>query len=360
MKAENAERLQTLCRRQRNRIWRDRVRRHIAPAIAYSATVLTLGAAGHQLWRPLDATVVVLAALAPALAALLLLALRTRPDEQAGAAEADRLIGANSLLVTAWELTRSRAETRGAARLVLQRCETALPGWSLPPETRPASPGIARLLALTAMLVALFFLWQPSQLRGGDAQIAIATPAENDPTVEAETLAGMLEDATRSDSSTAATGNTSPGFGTSTDAEATDEHILQRATASPSTADDTAAQAIPAQPIETGGAAPAATTRANAASPGIGQGASENGVTSVSGFEHHERVEIDAASAQGADAAGSLRQDVASPAFGKPVATGESLASLQADGVSSLLSPIQRNLVQRYLARLDELDDPEN
>ncbi len=128
--------------------------------------MLFLGGIIHQLMSPLDPLTVVWFAILPSLLIILWISARVKPTADEGATAADRLFGANSLFISAWELSRSTAAIEGISRLLLRRTETELPGWSQSIRNQPQRYMKPNSLAATTLgLVGLFFLLQPPQVR---------------------------------------------------------------------------------------------------------------------------------------------------------------------------------------------------
>ena len=179
MRKDLGKQLQRLIRRQQMCIWRKRISSRMSPLIWWSAAALFLGGCVHQLWLPLDTLAVACVAILPSLLALAWLSASARPSADIGAAAADRLVGANALLVSAWELSRSTAAAQGVGPLLLARTEIALPGWRQRLKLQPRRTlHPARLSAVTLGLIGLFFLLLPphSQTRETPSTAALTQP----------------------------------------------------------------------------------------------------------------------------------------------------------------------------------------
>jgi len=137
--------------------------------------MLFLGGIIHQLMSPLDPLTVVWLAILPSLLIILWIIARVKPTADEGAAAADRLFGANSLFISAWELSRSTTDIEGISRLLLRRTETELPGWFLRTSNQPHRYMKPNSLAATTLgLVGLFFLLQPPQIQTSEAPSSTA------------------------------------------------------------------------------------------------------------------------------------------------------------------------------------------
>jgi hypothetical protein len=176
MKADLRKQLHRLGRYQQKRIWLNRIITRIPPLLWWSASILFLGGSFHQLMLPLDTLTVTGIAILPSLLLFSWLIARVKPTAEEGAAATDRLFSANSLFVSAWELSRSAATIEGVSRLLLRRTETELPGWSLRIKKQPQrymKP--ASLAATTLGLVGLFFLLLPPHVQTSEAPSSTAS-----------------------------------------------------------------------------------------------------------------------------------------------------------------------------------------
>jgi hypothetical protein len=153
--------IDALVRRVRLGLWGEAALRLLNPVLWVSALMVALGALAR--WRlgiPGAVTLLALAAL-PVLAALGL-ALARRPSLAEAALVADRRLGAEALLVTAWHLAQAEAAGSeampgarsgtgsGTGRVVLARARQAAQDWALDPRLAPRTP-----LPWTPMLAAL-------------------------------------------------------------------------------------------------------------------------------------------------------------------------------------------------------------
>ncbi|MDX2475801.1 MAG: hypothetical protein QNL05_00370, partial [Gammaproteobacteria bacterium] len=171
MNTDLRKQLLRLGRQQQNKIWLDRIISRMSPLLWWSASILFLGGIIHQLMSPLDPLTVVWLAILPSLLVISWIIARVKPTADEGAAAADRLFGANSLFVSAWELSRSTTAIEGISRLLLRRTEAELPAWPLhirKQHQRYMKP--SSLAATTLGLVGLFFLLQPPQVRTSETQ----------------------------------------------------------------------------------------------------------------------------------------------------------------------------------------------
>ncbi len=147
----------------------------MSPLLWWSASIFFLGGSFHQLMSPLDPLTVVWFAILPFLLIISWISASLKPTADEAAAAADRLFGANSLFVSAWELSRSSATIEGISRLLLVRTETELPGWSLHFRKQPQRYMKPTSLVATSLgIVGLFFLLQPPHVQTSD--IPATTP----------------------------------------------------------------------------------------------------------------------------------------------------------------------------------------
>ena len=173
MSMDIGKQLQQLARREQMKMWLKRLNARLPALLWLSASALAVGGCIHQLLSPMDPLAVTCIAIAPSLSVLLWTAFTETPTAVEGAAAADRLFGANSLFVSAWELTRSAAAIEGIGPLLTARTETALPAWrqrKRAPQKHDMNP--ASLIAVTLGLAGLFFLLLPSHTRTTDASYA--------------------------------------------------------------------------------------------------------------------------------------------------------------------------------------------
>ena len=137
--------------------------------------MLFLGGSIHQLMSPLAPLTVILFAILPSLFIISWIIARVKPTADEGAAAADRLFEANSLFVSAWELSRSAAAIEGISCLLLKRTETELPGWSQSISKQPQRYMKPSSLAATTLgLIGLFFLLLPPHVQTSEAPSSTA------------------------------------------------------------------------------------------------------------------------------------------------------------------------------------------
>ncbi len=252
MNSELARKLQWLGRRQRNRIWLNRVLRYSAPLFVYCASVFFFAGSIHQLLLPLNFTLVAGVAMVPSLLSLCHLGIAHKPAPREGAAEADKRFAANSLFVSAWELTRFQTDIEGTGKLLLERCEKALPDWSQatrPPPRANLKP--AGLITITLTVLGLFFLLQPSHVQ--PRQSARTAPDPSLETVDkasadaAKMLSELLDDNANPTARTSPepAGSTTPVDSPSIASVATSEQSGQSAEAQAAESITTTARPLP-------------------------------------------------------------------------------------------------------------------
>ena len=161
-------RLHKLTRHHQNRLWLKRICERTSLLIWWPVFVLFLGGSIHQFMLPLDPRVVAGIAILPVVIALSWIAASVKPTPEEGAAVADSLFDANSLFVSAWELSRTKTTHEGVDRLLMARTESLLPDWQKrnkskqQPYIRPAG-----LIVATLSLVGLLFLSLPTHVKTG-------------------------------------------------------------------------------------------------------------------------------------------------------------------------------------------------
>lgn len=166
MEADFRKQLQRLAKRQYRRIWVDRLFARMPLFYVWSAGILFIGGSIHQWILAVNPLLVVCIALLPSLLILSWFSLSIKPTAAEGAASADRLFEANSLFVSAWELSHASSAVKGIGGLLLARTETALPDWrqriSKQPQhyLKPAS-----LTAMALGFAGLFFLLLPPHVQ---------------------------------------------------------------------------------------------------------------------------------------------------------------------------------------------------
>ncbi len=166
MKSELAKLLQRLSQQQQHRIWLNRILQRTSPLVYYSALMFFLAGGIHQFMLPLNTLLITGIALGPSLLILCWHCIWQKPALYEGARHADKLFEANSLFISAWELCRAETDIKGTAKLLLSRCEKALPEWSQDNRQLPQknlSP--ARMGIITLGIVGVFFLLQPSHVQ---------------------------------------------------------------------------------------------------------------------------------------------------------------------------------------------------
>lgn len=151
--------LQRLALGQQNRIWIKRMLDLSPPLMWWSAGILFVGGSIHQMWVEMNVTMVVIIALLPSVIIFAWMSMRQRPNLQQAAASFDQQAGANSMFVSAWEISNSTTATTGIQGLLLARTYQYISDWSScfhkqPQRTMPPS----NLVAISAGLIGLFFL----------------------------------------------------------------------------------------------------------------------------------------------------------------------------------------------------------
>lgn len=165
------------------------------PLLWWCASILFLGGSIHQLISPLDALTVACIAIVPSLLILSWISTRVKPGSDESAAAADRLLGANSLFVSAWELSHSAAAIEGISRLLLARTKTELPGWSLYFKKQPRRYMKSTSLTATSLgLVGLFFLLLPPQVQTSEAPSTTTLSSQRKPFNQDKDPAAVLSE----------------------------------------------------------------------------------------------------------------------------------------------------------------------
>jgi hypothetical protein len=346
----------------------------------YSAIIFFLAGSIHQLMLPLNSLLVTGLAIVPSLLFFGVLVVNQKPTSQEGAAEADKLLGANSLLVSAWEICRLETDIGGTGKLLLDRCETRLAEWS-----RPVRPLPSRLLqpsgliASTLALVGLIFLLQPSQLQfeTDPDEIAGALPVitsqEADRAVDS--LAELLDSNPNPPSGLRAqtSGSTAASLPDPAQAAAQIEQSTTMAGIAANPVEDELADSPTNGPTsEYAGATPALVS---SSTPGLERksGAKSTGNEAADKsnanpiqpgeFDQIQQVIIEADSDH-RSLAGDTENQGNRLLASKPEQTAlpQSASStsrqISATGYTYTLSPQQRNLVWRYLVQLEKIDDP--
>ncbi len=155
-----------LVARIRTRLWAADLARRARIGLLGATALGTLGAfllawlVGNQAsaWSHPQTLATVAVAVIPLLAALPIAA-RRRPVPEQAARIADRELGADGLLLTAWEIARAEAPAAGARAVVLDQAARRLAGWSIEAASAPRGPGAAALTApILAWLAVLAWL----------------------------------------------------------------------------------------------------------------------------------------------------------------------------------------------------------
>jgi len=176
MSSSSLQQLHKLSLHQQNTIWLNRVTKQFSPMFWWFACLFILGGTIHQLLFPLNTLIVISLAIVPSLIFFIWLIVTTKPEEQEGAAAADKLLEASSLFVSAWELhhsTENSAEKiHGSGKLLLLRAEKMLPEWSLQLKIQPRQYiNPISLAALSLAVFGLFFLLMPTHVQTGETLI---------------------------------------------------------------------------------------------------------------------------------------------------------------------------------------------
>lgn len=159
MDARLQKQLQNLVVRQQNRIWTNRILEMSPPLMWWSAGILFAAGIIHQTWMEINMIAVVAIALLPSIILPAWMAKKLRPNLPQAAASFDKMAGANSMFVSAWEISHLTAPSKGIQGLLLARSSKCIDAWSscfatLPRRTLPPTS----LIAISAGLVGLFFL----------------------------------------------------------------------------------------------------------------------------------------------------------------------------------------------------------
>jgi hypothetical protein len=197
MKQDPGKTLSKLVRRERHRLWQERVLHYLPWVLWGCASALLAAGYLHQSTLPLKASLVLGSIMLPALLCVVVIALRQKPSMDEGAAEVDRLLGANSLFVSSWELYRLPDSPQGVGTLLLARASASLPAWREQilrrKPTTPTAP--ANLIALSLGLIGGFFLMLPSSVvtAHSPAQPTVSNNASsNQPQQPAELLSDLF------------------------------------------------------------------------------------------------------------------------------------------------------------------------
>jgi hypothetical protein len=320
-------------------------------------------------------------ALVPTLFVTCFVGFSEKPGLAEAAAAADRQFGANSLLVSAWELSRSRSAVPPTAKLLLRRCEAALPGWSQSGRRKTRENlGPTGMAIVTLAAVGIFFLSQPAPIQTHQLAKRGVTGSpeeqrEDSASDAARVLGNLLEtgpprqtqDRGESD---VLTSRSAPPAGAAEGGEFAEDRSNAKA----------AADAIPAEKRSQASlAADSSTGLTQSRTAGEREGARipsrEAGNESATppdsrqlragDYERIELVAIETKSTDGASSrdgsapASRLIESAPNPEDWKN-ASSSAGGELAASGFVYLLSPQQRSLVWRYLQRLEKNHVPTN
>jgi len=380
MNSELARKLQRQGLRQRNRIWLNRVLSRAAPLFVYSALVFFLGGGIHQLLLPLNFALIAGIAIVPSLAFVGFLGITQKPESREGAAEADKLFAANSLFVSAWELTRlqsdiMKSDIKGTANLLLERCEKALPDWSRA-VTQPAPGKLkpAGLVTVTLAVLGLFFTLQPSHVQ--PRQTSQASPNASLELANAESAVAQKILSELSATGAQPTPQTPPQPAASTapaDPPASAAAQGSRKPGQPAQMDISASTPAAVNPLPASDPAMTIARTAPASNPNgaekttdhsAGNEAAEapdSGVIEAREYDLVQLVDIETGSDQRSIANDETSQGgkLIEPEQGVlRQSNGNPWRQVSANGFTYMLSPQQRNLVWRYFVQLDKIDDP--
>jgi len=370
MKTDLGKALNRLAQRQRNRLWLNRVLSRSPVLLTYIASVFFLAAGIHQLVTPLNFPLMTGIAIIPALLFLGFLCATQKPTPQQGAAAADKRFAANSLFVSAWEMTRFQSDTKGAAALLLERCEKALPEWS--GSTRQVTPGNLKpsgLITVTLAILGLFFLWQPShvQTRQSPQKIANSSPDtfNEDNSAVAQKLSKLLDNDVHTGTRTLEQSGdpaTTAAAATARDSNQVPPSPGTRESGAPAQAQESSRAVFTAQ-HSPANAAGASTRIAKRSAGSDAAEAQDSSVIQPTEFEQTQLVDIETGSdpnSMAGDGSSEGNQLIESKS-GQIVAGQpdiEHWRHISANGAIYMLSPQQRKLVWRYFAQLDKTDDP--
>jgi len=381
MKSELATKLHRLGQRQRNEIWLQRILRRLAPLFYYIGIIFFLAGGIHQLMLPLTFLPITGIAFIPSLLFLGFLSVTQKPTRQEAAAEADKLFGADSLFVSAWELTRFKSEIKGTEKLLLDRCETALPAWSRAirrPPPRNLKP--SGLITITLGIAGLFFLLQPSHVQfqqtSNDRPDSRTESANDDRVNAVKILSKLLDDdviptaqtpeppansTTSSDSSSSAPPQSSMQIGKS--AESASDSVESISTA------DKRLSLLIDKPAATPAQLPPGSTptrRQKTTDNSAGNEAADvpnSNLIQTEAYDRIQLVDIETGSDHRSSATDELNQgnkllESKPEQAALRQSAGNRSRQISANGFTYLLSPQQRNLVWRYFVQLDKIDDP--
>ena len=389
MNSELARKLQRLGQRQCNRIWLNRVLRRAAPLFVYSALVFFLAGGIHQLLLPLNFALIAGIAMVPSLVFVCFLGITQKPQPREGAAEADKLFAANSLFVSAWELTHSQfdnvqsdsfqSDIRGTANLLLERCEKALPGWSralTQPAHRKLKP--VGMVTVSLAVLGLFFMSQTSHVQSrqtsqtsansslelsnadGDSDGAVVqkilselSATDSHPTTQTPLPSAASTTPVDRSADTAARGSKQPGQPAQIDTAASTPAAVNPLPASDPTM--TIARTSPASNPN----GDEKTTEHSAGNEAAD--APDSSVIEAKEYDRVRLVDIETGFDQRSIASDETAQGsklIEPEQTGLRQSAGNPWQQVSANGFTYMLSPQQRNLVWRYFVQLDKIDDP--
>ncbi|HHH38598.1 MAG TPA: hypothetical protein ENK50_03355 [Sedimenticola sp.] len=145
------EPLSRLVGRSRNRLWLGAVLRRLDRALCVTALALPLLGVVHLTLWPAPGMLAGALLLLPPAAALLYALARERPTAAEASRRADRLAGADSLLLTGWELLSRPSPLPTAAPLVIEQALASVPTWQARLQTRLLAPRPRTLLPATVL-----------------------------------------------------------------------------------------------------------------------------------------------------------------------------------------------------------------
>jgi hypothetical protein len=376
MKTSLREALQRLTLRQQRRIWLIHVSNKIPATIWWSASVLFSGGMIHQLWFPLSRSLMLCIAILPSLLLLAWTAVTKKPTTDEGAADADRLLGANSLFVSAWELSRSRMVIDGVGALLLARAEDVLPNWHQNFDTPTRSISTANLTAAALACLGLFFLLMPTHVQiDSFTDTVISRPGE--PTKQSDEPVSVLSDLLGRDDNTAPEDGSQ--FATARDRQAASRRVSPQRPPEDAPAD---MADISAERLQTMDQSPPGQSTSPAAADPLTQGVSKSdgkkiprrtpgsGIGNTSdrmmsksaGFAQLSLIDIDVNSDSRStafsdrDKDGGLLLPASSQSAIHPSAIRRSLKSAQTIS-NNLLTVEQRALAGRYFKQLEKIDE---
>jgi len=158
--------LHSICRQHQRTIWVNRVLHYLPTILWWNANILFMGAMLHHWILPLNSHLVISIAILPCIISLVWLSILHKPAEHEAASAADRLINANSLFITAWELSHSDATLNQISRLLIKRAESSIPVWSkLLSSQHQRTLNASSLAAITLAVSGLWLLLQTTHIQ---------------------------------------------------------------------------------------------------------------------------------------------------------------------------------------------------